>query len=305
MKSFSRMVLLAVVVALIAGVGCGGKRETTAFEKAEQGSGRAVSTTRDPAALDQLPATYRLSDEEIANILRDYKFSGPDIPVDPSRSERIDCKRCAMILYGIILYPPFYITTVGQTMYVNGYQLVPRKTFQQIDYLKPSTEEQKKYLQEMEKRDAIDDPHESAALEIASQALNERRDERWVREQCAQRNVTVKSVMIDQDHVEIEYFRPAAGVYATTWAMNGGGPAPTPSGQDPSDPHNNLSYRSLKKRLTDGNLYVANGNVKNIEVLDTILVILRSDVDDRVKLYQLQKTLSDRESARGLLANPR
>ena len=106
-------------------VSCGSGGDTFSSQPARQTQGRqgdaAPSNSGEPRSVEDIPEQFRLTLEEVARIKQFYKVK-PDITVDPSKSERIDCVNCAVIVNGIILYPPFYLTKTKYKIFINGYQ---------------------------------------------------------------------------------------------------------------------------------------------------------------------------------------
>ena len=126
MKSTILPVLLAISFLVFSG--CDPLSERAAGNAASSSAPEIASAPDQvPTAPEQiatvagLPIEAQFSDEEMAEILASFMVAGPDIPVDPSRSERLDCRNCYLLLKGRLLAPPFYLARENDKLYLNGY----------------------------------------------------------------------------------------------------------------------------------------------------------------------------------------
>ena len=122
------VIIVLCLVALVFALSCESGGNTSAPQAAAARGNPPSAHIVDPAAVAALPPRFQLSEEKVANIRRVYKVK-PDISVNPSKSEKIDCKNCAVIVIGAILYPPFYFTKTEHETYINGYRFWPYKSF--------------------------------------------------------------------------------------------------------------------------------------------------------------------------------
>ncbi len=309
MKSFSRMVLLLAVVVMAMGAGCGGGGGSSTTT----GSGVSFSQTNSnahpvthtpmPISVEALPKSAQLTDEMLREIRINYKVT-QDIAVNPANSERIDCEDCALVLYGVVLYPPFYITIIEESMYVNGYQIIPWKPVKQI-FFKRTPEEEEAFRKYWE-REQREEPLADFAQRTVERAILDNRNEIWIREQFASKNLPVERVVFQPNQIAVvDYQLPETGHRQVFYILGGEGIGPRPRFKQ-TNPRKSLEYRDLRDGLRDRTLYImTNGFRANprIETLGTIVAILKSDVDDRVKLYQLEQEVGIDIVARGLLAN--
>ena len=315
MKTCSRIVLLLVVAVVMAmGAGCGGgaKQEPGSVSELASSTDHSTSNVNDPLAVAALPEWAQLSDEEIANIRRVYFNVPPDIAVDRSKSERVDCVNCAVIVYGHILRPPFYLTKTDKAIYINGYQWSPTKPFPEIwdkRKLDFAETEMKRVRVIKEKCRTVDHAASRRAFQIATEAADDRHNEKWIRKALANDRIPIEKVIIGTDgSVDIYFTLPCSGSprgvlagrkRSQEWAMAAG------SGRtnDGNNSSNNNQYTSLRASIRDGRLVIATTYFGPMEDLNWIISLLDSNADDRTKLYRLEQKILSADSARALFAN--
>jgi hypothetical protein len=78
-------------------------------------------------SVSQLPLYYRYEDDEWAELMAKNKITQA-IEVDTSVASAHFCTNCAVILHGILLFPPFILQLQDDRAYVNGYPLYPPPT---------------------------------------------------------------------------------------------------------------------------------------------------------------------------------
>lgn len=286
---------------------------------------RAPSAPEQIATVAGLPIEAQFSDEELAEILATFKVAEPDIAVDPSRGERLDCKNCYLLLKGRLLTPPFYLTRENDKLYVNGYQVFPDNT--------PSFGNKgsaKSIEQKMPQLNNYHDPDEGnevceesenkieIIIDAAFKFKNKKRMEHYIRSEFKKNKIKlIELKKCDQTLVQVvtqAYTCKEPSEYGAE------GPAAADSGlnaiqqrmPEPIELCAGLFHRGLR----DGNVFYPllfstysygsfNSYAVNGDFLPRLKAIFKDNVDPRVKLYRLQLLLSDAIGSRYLLANYR
>lgn len=282
------------------------------------------------ATVAGLPIEAQFSDEELAEILASFKVAGPDIAVDPSRGERLDCKNCYLLLKGRLLTPPFYLTRENNRLYVNGYQVFPDNTpsfgnkgsAKSIEQRK--SEYRLKILPNPDEGNVVCGESWNKAGDIISAAMdleNGEKMERYIRNEFKKNKIKlIELENCDPELVEViilPYTCKRANAYGAEGPIskkNGKRPkeqTTVPSKEpDPLDSCLALIHRGLQ----DGNVFYPllhssssfgsfNSYAVDGDFLPRLNAIFKDNVDPRVKLYRLQLLLSDAIGSRYLLAN--
>ena len=157
--------------------------------------------------VSQLPANFQYSDEEWKQLMKDFKTE-PDIQIDPKNSEVVNCKDCAIILYGHLLYPPFFLTILNSQLFLNGYQFYPLKL---KPLLHPLLNHKKSALSTFNSSTIDNLCNESnkkidkAIIHIGRSHLDPKEMDTEIRNELNQMGATIYELSLSKDYLHIIY----------------------------------------------------------------------------------------------------